>query len=632
MSDLVNSNFDFLQEIIETEPDEYLKKRLSEIQEKSAIAEAEVSTNREINYDTCLGAIDIACDRIAKLYMEKLHPIYYLKNKYLCDKARKNPSEKDIWKNGKYSEEWENNKSDLSLYLELFHLRGERNQYEHGGSPFYEFPETRTDEEGRIWLQKNEKKENEVVLKTGEYKADPKKYETLQNALHRFHNMFDYLCTVLVKCGYISRENLPTYKEPRRRWTVTEETAVRTENAAVRQEMAATRLEGAADVLTKLSDDLPKKFDGYKEREELKRNYDEDKSNPNVFSEDEKGGKGNRRASIPMIFIAVVIIAFIAVIAISRVKSLNTRLTSANNQEVYYSKIIPYTQSGQYESYKSSSDVTTTIDVNEAFALLSFIKNDSPKTAVVEDISCEFEEITEIIEPNVKVDAVIVDNILKVYVLNDGQGPSSDIDIDIRDDNTELDDFTTMVQSNNVDSLQPGEVDKLAEYTFDPNKYMQIYPDGSSTLTVYINNSPETEVIIQYDPVTDEFSTPGGIGDGGGSITLFSVLDVDSKPKSISFSTDDITTIDDALRIETVIAPTKSCNVVFKGVYSVNGETKETEVYTASVHVPIYAKDVFEHQGIMTQEMAEDSNNSKAHLLQIAKKYLYDPEELNPQK
>ena len=115
MSDLVNSNFDFLQEIIETEPDEYLKKRLSEIQEKSAIAEAEVSTNREINYDTCLGAIDIACDRIAKLYMEKLHPIYYLKNKYLCDKARKNPSEKDIWKNGKYSEEWENNKSDLSL-------------------------------------------------------------------------------------------------------------------------------------------------------------------------------------------------------------------------------------------------------------------------------------------------------------------------------------------------------------------------------------------------------------------------------------------------------------------------------------------------------------------------------------
>ena len=290
MSDLENSNFDFLQEIIEAETDEKLKNRLCEILEEAKQAEEQVSTNRKMNYKKCLGAIDGACDRIAKLYMEKLHPVYYWENKYLCKKGAKNPGERDIWKNGRYSEGWDANEADLMLYLELFHLRGERNHCEHGGNPGYEFPETRTDEEGRIWLIRDETKENEVVLKSGRFKANPKKYKTLQNAYQRFQNMFDYLCAVLVKCGYITEEDLPSYEEPGRRATVAEDMVVRQEDAAVRTEEAAYELKEATKemkgVLSKLSVDYPDQFDGYKDDKDsgdFKRTDGTDNNDPKPF-------------------------------------------------------------------------------------------------------------------------------------------------------------------------------------------------------------------------------------------------------------------------------------------------------------------------------------------------------------
>lgn len=280
MDNTEKSNFDFLQEIIEAEQEEKLKNRLCEILEEAKQAEEQVSTNRKRNYKKCLGAIDDACDRIAKLYMEKLHPVYYFENKYLCKNGKKKPGEKDIWKNGRYSEGWESKEEDLLLYLELFHLRGERNHCTHGEDPNYEFPETRTDEEGRMWLIRDETKENEVVLQSGKFKADPKKYKTLQNAYQRFQNMFNYLCAVLVKCGYISEEDLPSYEEPGRRATVAEDMVVRQEDATVRAEEAAYELKEATKemkgVLSKLSVDYPNQFDSYKEGGDFKKTDDTD--------------------------------------------------------------------------------------------------------------------------------------------------------------------------------------------------------------------------------------------------------------------------------------------------------------------------------------------------------------------
>ena len=103
-------------------------------------------------------------------------------------------------------------------------------------------------------------------------------------------------------------------------------------------------------------------------------------------------------------------------------------------------------------------------------------------------------------------------------------------------------------------------------------------------------------------------------------------------PSSISFATDDITIVNDALRIETVIAPTKPCKIKMKGVYSIDGKLSETEVFDAIIDVPFYQEGAFGYEGDLTEEIAHDSDESKAHMMQKAEKYIYNPNYINPKK
>lgn len=619
------SNFEFLTNIIQSEPNEDLKELLRKIKIKTQQAETLASINQEENYSQAIESIDSTNDYIIQLYMRKMHPDVWdrmtlkkngekrLEESEKSDssdkikKKRKNPGKHEFWISEEYSKDWEKDESDIRLYVELFDLKGEANFSKHEGNDDYDRPQILSEKNGRLSIKR---KDNNKVDTSKEH-VNQHEYATLENVLHRLRNLYEYLCAVLVKCEYINKDDLPLYKSPKRLVTITEDSV--------------------SKILEKLE-----KFEKYIKDNEIavEESVESDNKAANADNEGLDGKKGDDNTKILKIIIAiaaVILLLLVGLIVVNKMRSPNAGLTSSKGASVYYSKIIPYTEAGKYESYASSSDVSNHLDTYKAVALLSFIKNEAPNAAVVEDITCKFEEIEEIAEPNLKMDAVLVDNVLKIYVMNDGNGDSSEVSVDIYGDGFALGDYTSENLNNEIEGLQSGEIVEIAEYRLLSEEFIKQNTE-EIIIVLKLNDNIEEAITILYDPVDDAFSIAGGTGDHGADITLFSVLDVDSKPVSISFNPEKITTIEDALRIETVLAPTKSCKIRFRGSYTVDGNTEETEPYTATVTVPIYRDGAFGHGGELTNELANDANNSKAHVKQVAQKYLYDPEALNPEK
>ena len=603
MNNTEKSNFEFIQSIIDQEQDEGIKELLTTIKKQVMDAERQVAMNHgDQDYSQCIRDADTACESITYLFMQKL--LFEDWNKLIRNKKgelkKSSPGKHDIWITEHYSERWETNQSDLSLFIELFDLKGEANHAKHGKKNEYDRPKLSTDEEGKLSLVRKANGELEMDEEKGF--ADPAVYSTLQNSLHRLRNMFDFLCAVLIKCGYDLNGKKPSYKEPKRKIQISEDTA--------------TKLDKIVEKVDR--------FVAYAEKEENPIPI-QDRA-PNVDSDE--GDNTNILKKI-IVIAAIILLLLVGLIVVNKMRSPNAGLTSSKGASVYYSKIVPYSEVGKYESYASSNDVSDYLETDKAFALLSFIKNEAPDVAVVEDITCKFEEIEEIVEPNLKTDLALVDNVLKIYVMNDGNGDSSEVSVDIYGDGFALGDYTSENLNNEIKGLQSGEVVEIAEYRLLSEEFIKQNTEEIK-IVLKLNDKTEKEITIFYDPIEDAFSLGEGIGDSGAEITLFSVLDVDSKPASISFNPEKITTIEDALRIEMVIAPTKSCKIRFRGSYTVDGITEETEPYTATITVPIYRDGAFGNGGELTKELANDTNNSKAHVRQIAQKYLYDIEELNP--
>ena len=121
----------------------------------------------------------------------------------------------------------------------------------------------------------------------------------------------------------------------------------------------------------------------------------------------------------------------------------------------------------------------------------------------------------------------------------------------------------------------------------------------------------------------------GGMGGPGYRVTLFAVLDVDRNPSAIYFTGENATPfIDDILQVETVLAPTKSCIVKCRNVFSVNGKFQQTDVYTAKVTVPVFTDAAIGLSGLLTQELAQLQNLDEVSIERTVQKYLYQPESI----
>ena len=305
--------------------------------------------------------------------------------------------------------------------------------------------------------------------------------------------------------------------------------------------------------------------------------------------------------------------------------------------KVYRSKISYYESADLDpgdESFEelSESDLIE-IGVDNAFSIISSVRNDGEKSSSIEEIRCDILGLEPIEEPIIRVDADIVDDTLKLFAFNDGWGNSDPLIIKtegIFDEESfeKINDLDTIAQRTYIaeePSRAPGDAILLAEYKLDSIEFEKSFK-GECEIGVIVNEDDIWGATLIYDD--NKFYLYYGGGDGENNITTkrFAVLDVDKAPTSLSFKdVTDIPLIDNVMHIVTVVAPTKSCVVECRNIFSINGERQVTDTFKVKVNVPVFAYSASYWGGTLTQELASVENRDKRKMKNIVEKYLYDP-------
>ena len=350
--------------------------------------------------------------------------------------------------------------------------------------------------------------------------------------------------------------------------------------------------------------------------------------------------------------ISPVIIGVIAALAIiglflvffNKTKNDPTPTASA---EVYYSELVPYYLTGLYQNADEARNDSYSPDTyDKAFSVLSFIRNDSDKSVFVEKIACDIDEVIPDTTPVIETDSFMEDDTFYCYTFNDGWGDGENVTSEWNFYPSEgvpvYDDLISALSGSSAYSVKSGEAHEVFRIKADMSELLEYcrskkdeYLPILYTLYTETRNGDQTSgcaMYLMYDKVNDcLFIDYGGADDEKPEITLYAVLDVDNPPKELRFSSpDSFPLVEDTFRIETVIIPTKSCNVTLNGSYSVGGKLFETEKYNAQVRVPYFDERAFYLGGPLTRELGQIDINDTNMMRKICSKYRYDIESILP--
>jgi len=319
---------------------------------------------------------------------------------------------------------------------------------------------------------------------------------------------------------------------------------------------------------------------------------------------------------------------------------------NAPASSVLTSYIFPYNQAGVYESYDDASPIyKTEIETVHAFSILSFIRPKDSADTIVENQSCHILNLDPIEHPKIYIDGAIVDNKLRVFAFNDGWETAHALSIESTSlGEPDSEDSLALVTSHTelVDKVDvpPASAVFLAEYTLDRAKFQEYYELHADT-PFYVqplffslqgqNCSAQWSAFLYLTNGKFILDFPGVGGPPSEyNITLFAVLDVDSHPKYVIFSgeTSNPRINHDILRIETVIAPTKSCIVKCRNEFTIDGKIQQTPDYTVTVTVPAFAENVLGRGGPLANELAHLDKFDEFSIQKCVKKFLYDPESI----
>lgn len=339
-----------------------------------------------------------------------------------------------------------------------------------------------------------------------------------------------------------------------------------------------------------------------------------------------------RRLLAPSIIVLLLVLAVVVAFgAFSRNKPVS---------KVYFSELLPYTDAGYYTSYVDASPIyLTELETSKAFSILSFVRCEIPSASRIENISCHIIDLKSVEKPVLILDACIVDHTLKIFAFNNGWGIAKAPGVEAADliwnsCQEPLSRISSDARFSKEADIPSAGASLLAEYDLDAAKFQEAQTrcSGSgqiATLSVQVqgkNCSAELSVYLRLQN-GKFFLESGGVGDHSpDEITLFAILDVEEKPSVISFTGPEATPrVEDTLRVETVLAPTKSCSVKCQNRFFIDGKEQETDIYTANVAVPAFTDIFTQVSNAMTLELAELDNPDEASIRQITQKYLYDP-------
>ena len=350
-----------------------------------------------------------------------------------------------------------------------------------------------------------------------------------------------------------------------------------------------------------------------------------------------KGGHDSKKSRRIWIVTAGVIALVSLAAFLFVVDGLHTNTPRAN---VYFSRVLPYSEAGYYASYDEISPIVRSEEQAEkAFSILSFVRNFGQKYSVIEQVYCDILQLEPIKEDVIQLDAEIVDNTWKLYAINNGWGDSETLKVDYitlnRDYGEEEEQLDIIASDKHITEnhgVASAKAVLLAEYDLDSERYQRFCEENDvqeTGISVKVSSGEKSyswSAYLLYHDGKFEIGY-GGMGNPGPQITLFAKLDVDSRPSRLTFTGPDSTpVVGDTLRIETVIAPTKSCEVTCRNVFTVNGKQQQTEIYTVKVDVPVFKDGAVGYTGMLTQELAQMEVYDEYMADRIAQKYLYDPE------
>ena len=338
----------------------------------------------------------------------------------------------------------------------------------------------------------------------------------------------------------------------------------------------------------------------------------------------------------PILWISAAIGVAILVILLVRFNHQYMRKAS-----VYASNIYPYTQAGGYNSYEELPTLYKhEIETNEAFAILSFIRNSGEKVSSVEQQYCEILSLEPIEEAVIRLDAVIRDNVLYLFAFNNGWGNTDapvvkSTTLNSKNTDTDIGEFSKSIDYAENAEIKAAGVVLLAKYVLNIELLEHYYEKHDVwRLELHIRaegKNYDVDFQAYFDLVEDGFNLRYP-GIGGGEeywISHFAVLDVDQNPSSIRFKGKDATPlVEDILRVETVLAPMKSCIVKCRNIFSVNGKRQQTDVFTAKVTVPVFNNNAIYRSGSLTQELAQLQQLDEMSIDRVIQKYYYQPESI----
>ena len=309
--------------------------------------------------------------------------------------------------------------------------------------------------------------------------------------------------------------------------------------------------------------------------------------------------------------------------------------------DVYASTLTGYHMAGNYQTVDHLPEEQSEYTVSEAFSITSFIENTGDEGAFVESTRMDILSLEPVEEPVVLTDVGMMGNDFYVFAMNDGWG-DADEPLELAAFNSKtgeeipFDSICSEVDIAPSIVLPSGCVNRVARLSFDLEKFAanageSVFGDAEVVIRKRLEDgSWSYGWTVVYSAHDGLYIFWPGIGDGSDySITLFALLDVDQNPSSIIFTGAEANPlINGTFRVETVVAPTRSCHLQVRNVFTVTGQENpvQTEVYDVKVIVPRYETNgVFYRTGALTDQLLEDPDASMMYYTELAQPYRYDP-------
>ena len=337
-----------------------------------------------------------------------------------------------------------------------------------------------------------------------------------------------------------------------------------------------------------------------------------------------------------------------------------------NHSPITYTDCAPYAY-GEFDYlpyYLEEYGDLPHVETSYAFAIRSDISNTKSRPIRIDSVVTKIESIELVEEEDINIDMHISGHTLKIFAVNNGWGDSKEHDVSFsfsypipphfsytQKERIEcpLTAIADEIFQINHFQLRSGEILQLGEFLIDYSRYhaheeklvqQGSYFDAHVSIECDDKDIFARGYFLNYNSKTDSFWLEAGSSSEEYYCTsvLYAVLDVDKakealevegvSPSLIYTSIKSSPQVDETHRIETIIAPTKSCRVDCRNIFSIDGKKYETDVMTVNVKIPVY-RGFDEWETEMIPTLAQYDGLDYSRIRQVAKDFRYHPEEFN---